>query len=42
MGAKLTKSQVAGRWHRLPRKVLKSPSLEILRSHLVVGLGNRL
>lgn len=42
VGAKLTKSQVAERWHGLPREVPESPSLEILGSHLVVGLGNRL
>jgi len=28
--------------HRLPRKVVESPSVEIFKSHLDMGLGNRL
>lgn len=29
-------------WHRLPRKVLESPSLGMLKSHLDMALGKRL
>lgn len=29
-------------WHRLPREVLGSPSLEIFKSHLNIVLGNSL
>jgi len=29
-------------WHRLPRKAMESPSLEIFRHHLDVVLGNLL
>ena len=29
-------------WHRLPREVVESPSLEIFKSHLDMVLGNRL
>jgi len=25
-------------WHRLPREVMESPSLEVLRKHVAVGL----
>ncbi|KFQ06178.1 hypothetical protein N329_09713, partial [Haliaeetus albicilla] len=27
-------------WHRLPREVVESPSLEIFKSHLVTALGS--
>lgn len=27
-------------WHRLPRRVVESPSLEILKSHLDMVLGS--
>ncbi len=29
-------------WHRLPREVVESPSLEIFKSHLDMVLGNQL
>jgi len=32
--------RVAEYWHRLPREVVESPSLEIFRSHLGMALGN--
>ena len=34
--------RVAEHWHRLPREVVESPSLEVLRSRLDMVLGNRL
>jgi len=34
--------RVAKHWHRLPRRVMGSPSLEILISCLDVVLGNQL
>ncbi|KAK4816119.1 hypothetical protein QYF61_011355 [Mycteria americana] len=34
--------RVTEHWHRLPRDVMESPSLEILKSHLDAVLGNRL
>jgi len=34
--------RVAEHWHRLPRKVVESPFLEILKSHVDTGLGNLL
>jgi len=34
--------RVAKHWHRLPRKVVESPFLEILKSHVDTGLGNLL
>ncbi|KAK4830003.1 hypothetical protein QYF61_008173 [Mycteria americana] len=34
--------RVTKHWHRLPREVVESPSLEILKSCLGTGLGNQL
>ncbi|KFV78152.1 hypothetical protein N308_15089, partial [Struthio camelus australis] len=34
--------RVPGHWHRLPREVVESPSLEIFKTHLDVILGNML
>jgi len=34
--------RVTEHWHRLPREVVESPSLEILRNHLDMVLGNPL
>ena len=34
--------RVTKHWHRLPREVVESPSLEIFKSHLDTVLGNRL
>lgn len=34
--------RVTEHWHRLPREIVKSPSMEILRSHLEMVLGNNL
>ncbi|KFV93350.1 hypothetical protein N327_05099, partial [Fulmarus glacialis] len=31
---------VTKHWHRLPREVVESPSLEIFKSHLDMFLGN--
>ena len=31
---------VTERWHKLPREVMESPSLEVFKSHLVTFLGN--
>ena len=30
------------RWHRLPRELVESPSLEIVKSHLDMVLGSGL
>ena len=32
--------KVTEHWHRLPREVVESPSLKILKSHLDMDLGN--
>jgi len=32
--------RVTGCWYRFPREVVESPSLEILKSHLDMVLGN--
>jgi len=32
--------RVTKHWHRLPRQVVDSPSLEIFKSHLEMVLGN--
>ena len=32
--------RVIKHWHRLPREAVESPSLEILKSHLDMILGN--
>ncbi|KAK4830006.1 LOW QUALITY PROTEIN: hypothetical protein QYF61_008176 [Mycteria americana] len=34
--------RVTKHWHRLPREVVESPSLEVLKSCLAMGLGNQL
>jgi len=34
--------RVTEHWHRLPRQVVESPSLEMLKSHLNMFLGNQL
>ncbi|KFV81702.1 hypothetical protein N308_15178, partial [Struthio camelus australis] len=34
--------RVTESWHRLPREVVESPSLEIFKNHLDVTLGNML
>jgi len=34
--------RVTEHWHRLPREVMESPPLEILRSHLDMVLGHQL
>ena len=34
--------RVTKHWHRLPREVVESPSLEIFKSHLDMVLGNQL
>jgi len=32
--------RVTEQWHRLPRDIMESPSLEILKSHLDMVLGS--
>jgi len=34
--------RVTEHWHRFPREAVESPTLEILKSHLDMVLGNRL
>jgi len=34
--------RVTMHWHRLPREIARAPSLEILKSHMDMVLGNLL
>ena len=42
IGKRFFAVRVTEHWHRLPREVVESPSLDIFKSHLDMVLGNQL